>query len=391
MFSPGVTVKGGDLHMKKLAVVLTALLVLMIGVGVPAWAASNFVNTSTVGSAKSLGGFGFEPTAANLATFTHRNNATTPGPIGGVVGGVADSLVCGGSLASGFSCTASYYVPRAGNDGGANASLPGSYTSSPQGTVVALPDWGCGSQGFTTGGCPDDAPFNEADIVLGNNTPTDGFNTAPGFGTTDGGTTCGIPSGCGPDGTMTGTMVSVVNLNTVAGPDGDGMPSGSITFTRTPNGTVASTGFGGGNCGNSYGTQAGLACNDVTISQVLNQTIAGLYTFAHTDVTSDNFGNPAAINSVSARSYNNVSGAVAGLLGIPNTTIYSHDSIEQAAMGGDAESVGGTDTLAWGTLWNNNEGHPGGAGMFSPGLNVANWAGDNSATLGNTADANGFR
>jgi hypothetical protein len=364
--------------MKKTLLAITALAVLVVGVSVPVWAADTITQQSTAGSLS----FGFAPGTADLATFTHRSSTTTGTPFGAA--GVADSLVCGGSLALGFTCSASNYIPRQGNDGGgANTNLPGAYTSSPNRLVSARPDWGCGAgnggAGITTGACDDDGVSNIADFVLGNEFPADGFNTAPGAGLNNDVTTCGIPSVTCTDGQMTGTMTSVVNLNTFIGEEG--MPSGSITFTRTPNASTL--------CGAGSG-QGTLACFDTTLNQNFSQVITGLYTFAHTDVTL------APMDSVASRHYNSTDGATIvagnGVLFMPSVMILSNTSVQQETMGGDPlEDTGGIESHSWGTLWTNNGGHPGGGQLFAPGSHVGNWAGDNAAALGSSADGNGFR
>jgi hypothetical protein len=409
---------------------IAALVVLAVGFGVPVWAADTFTSSSTAGSTA----FGFAPSPANLATFTHRNSSTAPGGLGiQTIGGVqytyADDLAatCAGSAALGYTCATvgpTAYVPRAGNDGGGNASLPGAYTSSPNRTVSVTPDWACGTivgtqnNPITTGGCDDDGASNLVDLVLGNEATADGFNTAPAgplvttpTGAVAGNQTnilasstfvgndadaCGLLVAC-TTGTMIGNMTSVVNLNTMIGEDG--MPSGSITFTRAPNASTA--------CGANSG-QGTLACFDTTLNHVLNQTISGLYTFAQTEATL------APMDSVASRHYNSTGGAIAGALFMPSVSILTNTSVTQAAMGGDASSTGGTDVLSWGTLWTNNGGHPGGGQFASPGLNVANWAGNvntisgtvpplpagtpavagSPGTVGaanNPLDANGFR
>jgi len=315
---------------------------------------------------------GFEPSTANLATFTNANTGTNfLGAAGATFTAIAsDALSCTGTAATGFTCTntgANGYITRAG-------AMPGAYTSSPQKLVSVNPDWGCGTNVTTGGTCVADGGTNIADRVLNNNTTNDGNNTAPGTGVSDAVTACGITGGCSPDGQLVGTYTSVVNFNA----DGsDGMPDGSITFTRTPNATTSCRATG----------QTTQGCSDVTLSQSQTQTIAGLYTFGHTDVSLTPF------NSVAARSYGNVTGATGATLNTPRVNILSVTTLTQDVYGGDAESTGGSDTQTWGTLWTNGGAHPGG-NFFTPGLNNANSAIDNSIFLGtpaNPVDAAGFR
>ena len=275
-------------------------LVLMLGMAVmvfslvvvsgPAFADLNTTTTSTVDSDF----FGFDPSAF-LTTFT--------------------------MLSSGGSAT--NYIP--------NGLIPGSLTQRPDRVVNAggLTDFGCGP--LAAGTLCVQAVLNLADRVN-----TDGQNTAPTGG------------GAGANGVdnlasvLTGDLTSVVSLSAID----DGMPSGSITFTRS---TALLSGF-----------------NQTVQSQIGGGTFQD---FTEHDYTLSPF------TSTTARTYN--------VSGTPLTTaIRTVLSVTQASMGGDAPGV---DAIGYTLDWNHLSGHPGNGNYFTPGLGNANWLGNTP-----TVDTDGF-
>jgi hypothetical protein len=284
-------------------------------------------------------------------------------------------VVCAGGLANGAAgpmvCASTDYVK--------NTHMPGSYTDRPDSggnllrtqvdpIVSAVPDFGCGVK--TTGGIvganavivggvitvpavnsvasPDqlsggdvgsgvycnEAFVNLHDRVNGNVSQStlgavgdavnsgNGQNTAP----TAAGQCAG--NGAGQNcGTLVGSLVSTVTIAQEIGEDG--MPSGSITFSRTDQGIV-------------------------DFAQSINQVVAGLYTFSETDVNGAPFQSlipgapsvPGGICSFPTVCNNDAGGRTSGGTGaLPSYVgaglpITATLSLVQEAMGGEPGSVG---------------------------------------------------
>jgi hypothetical protein len=325
--------------------------------------AQNRTNTVTQSTAESVF-YGFVPTAGNIQTFTQNANAVT----------------CVGP-ATALNCSSTDYVK--------NTHMPGSYTDRPDSggnslrtvaaVVSAVPDFGCGVWNNILGGpvalnsgseC-DESALNLHDRVNSNFDGTttvgagDAVNSGLGQNTAPSAINqCGGNAASGQNcGTLVGNMVSNVTIAHEVGEDG--MPSGSITFSRT---------------------QAGL----VSFSQDINQVVAGLYTFSEVDTTTASFqaivpvapvvagglcNEPATPSIVCNDNVGRTSGGTAAVsaavaAGLPITATLD---LVQEAMGGEPGHIG-QDTIGYTVNFPGNGEYPNAGAFFTPGLNVADWA-----------------
>jgi hypothetical protein len=270
-----------------------------------------------------------------------------------------------------------------------NTHMPGSYTDRPDSggnslrtvnnVVSAVPDFGCGVWNnvgagpvpLNSGSECDESTLNLHDRVNSNFDGTTtigagdtvnsglGQNTAP-----TGINQCGGNAASGQNcGTLVGNMVSNVTIAQEVGEDG--MPSGSITFSRT---------------------QAGL----VAFDQQINQIVAGLYTFSEVDTTGASTfqalipgaplvagglcNEPPTPSIVCNDGAGRTSGGTATIgsyvgTGLPITGTLS---LVQNAMGGEPGAVG-TDNIGYTVAFPGNGEYPNAGTFFTPGLNVADW------------------
>jgi hypothetical protein len=321
--------------MKKTALALAVVAVLgIIGFGGPALAQNinNITNINTFDSTF----FGFAPTAANINTFMQKDTV----------------------LSTGGDFTATAYVK--------NNQMPGAYTQRPDKVVNANPDFGCGAQ-VTSGSACVESVLNIEDRVNGNTTTANlaaatggnGQNTAPTSQTPTG--------GGGPSGVLIGDLNSEVYLESVE----DGMPSGSVVFSRTDgsDGTI-----------------------DVNFAQTVSSTIAGFQTFTEHDYTLTPF--VAIACPLATCTATNFPGTVAGQVGSRLSGMaagFAHSDMgiraeldfTQTSLGGEGAS---TEHVGYAVDWKGNGTYPTLGAYLTPGLNIAggDWQGDPAV------DTNGF-
>ena len=321
--------------MKKiaLAAVAVALAGLMATAG-PALAQNR--NNSTQIFTSNSAFFGFVPTPANIDTFMQKDVAA--------------------------SCTApcdfqfNTYVK--------NNQMPGAYTARPDKAVTANPDFGCGTQ-VTSGSACLETVMNLEDRVNGNTTTANlgggggnGQNTAP---TTANGT--GGPAG--PSGVLVGDLTSEVYMESVE----DGMPSGSVVFSRT-DGTLGSI--------------------EVDFDQTVTTSISGFQDFTEHDYTLAPFEAilcvapdcpvGATVFPAGALVGNRTSGALPGHAH-SGLGIRADLSLSQPSMGGEGT---GTEAIGYSVDWQGDGMYPTPGAYFTPGLNVGDWVGSTAP------DNNGF-
>jgi hypothetical protein len=313
--------------MKKINLMLAVLSILAIVAFTGPAIAQNWeveTQTHTVGSKF----FGFAPTTSNISTFMDMNLAL--------------------SNADGTLWTSDDYIR--------GTLLPGAWTSRADRSVSTSPDWGCGVFTVAGGNCVElgATGMNLPDRVL-----TDGFNTAP-TAVNSTGTT--FPGGGGTgSGVLVGDMISFVSLDDI---DAD-MPFGTIQFTRS---------------------------TDLffTVYQNISHTLAGLYTWNETDFNST----PIPVFTLGRNL-----GFGSGEPNVAGDGIRAIMNLTQTGMGGlygtfltdcSANQTGiqdcGTSVLNNDVVWTGGQNHPGGGNFFTPGLNIANWAGNAP-----TVDSDGFR
>jgi hypothetical protein len=347
--------------MKKTFVMAAVTAAFGVAVLVSPALAQNRANIVTQSTAESVF-YGFVPTAGNIQTFTQNANAVA-------CVGPATALVC----------SSTNYAK--------NTHMPGSYTDRPDSggnslrtvnnVVSAVPDFGCGvwnnvgagPVSLNSGSECDESTLNLHDRVNSNFDGTTtigagdavnsglGQNTAP-----TGQNQCGGNVASGQNcGTLVGNMVSNVTIAQEVGEDG--MPSGSITFSRTQSGSVA-------------------------FDQQINQIVAGLYTFSENDtagefqalipgapIVAGGLCNEPPTPSITCNdNTGRTSGGTATMgsyvgTGLPITGTLS---LVQNAMGGEPGAVG-TDNIGYTVAFPGNGEYPNAGTFFTPGLNVADW------------------